>query len=506
LKFRHNILANYAGQIYVSLIGIVVVPLYVSYLGMEAYGLVGFFAMLQTWFQLLDMGLSPTMARETARFRGGAADALGLRRLLRALEIFFIGVALLGATSIIVGSGIITDHWLKVQQLPVAEVQHSIMLMAVIVSLRWISGLYRGTINGFERLVWLNGFNALIVSGRFIFVIPVFIYVGTGPVIFFSYQLLIALVEIAGLAIKSYRLLPKVPSEQRLAWQWAPLRAVLKFSLSIAFTGTVWVLVTQTDKLVLSNLLPLADYAYFTLTVLVAGGVLLISSPISGALLPRLTKLNAASDEEGLIRLYRKASQMVAIIAIPAALVLAFFSEHVLWVWTGNVDIARKAAPILTLYATGNGILVLAAFPYYLQYAKGDLKLHLIGNLVFLVVLLPTLIWSTRQFGVLGAGFTWLGVNVVYFLFWVPIVHQRFAVGLHRQWLLRDLGGILLFALVGSILLDVLIVWPVGRIESALVLALVSLILVALSGAGSASVRGFIAERYRLSKASAAPL
>ena len=72
MSLRNNIVANYASQIYVTLIAIVVVPLYIRYLGVEAYGLIGFFAMLQSWFSLLDMGLTPTMARETSRFHGGA--------------------------------------------------------------------------------------------------------------------------------------------------------------------------------------------------------------------------------------------------------------------------------------------------------------------------------------------------------------------------------------------------------------------------------------------------
>jgi O-antigen/teichoic acid export membrane protein len=67
MPLKKNILANYASQIYVTLIGIFMVPLYIKYMGAEAYGLVGFFAMLQAWFNLLDMGLTPTTARETAR-------------------------------------------------------------------------------------------------------------------------------------------------------------------------------------------------------------------------------------------------------------------------------------------------------------------------------------------------------------------------------------------------------------------------------------------------------
>lgn len=65
MGMRSNILANYASQFYVTIIGIVTVPLYIQYMGAEAYGLVGFFAMLQAWFLMLDMGLTPTIARET---------------------------------------------------------------------------------------------------------------------------------------------------------------------------------------------------------------------------------------------------------------------------------------------------------------------------------------------------------------------------------------------------------------------------------------------------------
>jgi len=498
MSLKRNILANYVSQIYVTLIGIVMVPMYVRYMGAEAYGLVGFFAMLQAWFNLLDMGLTPTMARETARFNGGATDALSLRRLLRAMEGIFIGLAVLGGAAMMAGSGAIAGSWLKVQQLPLIEVQHAIMLMAVIVALRWVCGLYRGAINGFERLVWLSGFNIAISTARFVLVIPFFIYVGTSPTQFFSYQLALAVIEVVVLVMQTYHLLPKIAAAKRTPWQWAPLRGVLKFSLSIAFTGSVWVLVTQTDKLVLSKLLPLSDYAYFTLAVLVAGGVGVISGPISGALLPRMSKLAAEGDDAGLIRLYRNATQLVGVIAIPAALVLAFFAEQVLWAWTGDADIARKAAPVLTLYALGNGILALGAFPYYLQFAKGDLRLHMIGNAFFVVLLIPALIWATLHYGVIGAGWAWLGANAVYFLTWVPKVHGRFVKGLHVQWLLRDVGAIVLLTVTGATMARGLVTWPRERAQLAVEIAMASLVLLAIAAAGSSVVRETISSKWRV--------
>ena len=113
MTIKRNVIANYIGQSYVTLVGILFVPSYVKYMGAEAYGLVGFFAMMQAWFLLLDMGLTPTMSREVARFQGGAVDVMTLRGLLRTLEGIFGGVALLGMAGILASSGFIASKWLK---------------------------------------------------------------------------------------------------------------------------------------------------------------------------------------------------------------------------------------------------------------------------------------------------------------------------------------------------------------------------------------------------------
>lgn len=42
MAMRKNIIANYASQLYSDGIGILILPLYIKYMGAEAYGLVGF--------------------------------------------------------------------------------------------------------------------------------------------------------------------------------------------------------------------------------------------------------------------------------------------------------------------------------------------------------------------------------------------------------------------------------------------------------------------------------
>ena len=61
---KRNLIANYIGQGWRFLISLAFVPLYIKYLGIEAYGLIGIFAMLQAWLGLLDMGMKPALGRE----------------------------------------------------------------------------------------------------------------------------------------------------------------------------------------------------------------------------------------------------------------------------------------------------------------------------------------------------------------------------------------------------------------------------------------------------------
>ncbi|QQZ37591.1 oligosaccharide flippase family protein [Pseudomonas sp. SK2] len=439
MALKQNIVANYISQIYVAAIGILILPLYVKYMGAEAYGLIGFFAMLQAWFALLDLGLTPTISREAARYNGGAISALDFRRLFRALTTVFVVIAVLGGGLLWLVAEKIAMGWLNINQLDPNTVVLSIKIMVVCVSLRWMGGVYRGVISGSERLVWLSIFNMVIASLRF-FAVFISLYVfGFSPVVFFFHQLFVAVVEMVGLLLMATKLLPR-PAEGVLIlnWSFRPVLPLLKFSLSIAFTSSVWVLMTQTDKLILSGILPLADYGYFSLAVLVAGGIMIISGPISTALLPRMARLYAQEEHQQLLSLYRMATQSVAVLAGAASVTIFYCAKPLLMAWTADAELSSNAAPILSLYALGNGILAIGAFPYYLQYARGQLKYHLIGSVGMVLVLLPAIIIAVKNFGTVGAGYVWLSVNAIYVLIWVAFVHGRLEPGLHLNWLFND--------------------------------------------------------------------
>jgi len=496
LSVRHNILANYAAQIYAMGIGVVMAPVYLLYMGREAYGLIGFFTMMSAWFQLLDIGMTPTLVRETARFRGGAIRVNTLRSFLRALEIFFGSISLAGAAAIILLSREIADHWLNVQNLSIDDVTQSIILMGLAIPLRWISGLYRSVVNGFEHQVWLAFYNTAISTLRFVGVLGIFHFLGATPENFFAYQLVLAVVEAGGLAVMTYRLVRRgtTPSER---FSWKPFRDNLSFSLIIAFTAAVWLTLLQADRVILSKTLTLSAYGVFSIAIVAAATVSALNGALGQALLPRLSKFVAENDIAGMTQLYHKATQIACVIAAPVVAILAFFANPVLTAWTGKTDIAREAAPILCLYAIGNGWASLNAFAYYLQYAKGNLRLHLVGNVIQILLFVPLIIIAAKRFGPIGTGAVWAVSNGLYFFVFVPIVHARFLPGLHLRWLARDISFIIAPVLVFAGILVSALPWSHNRWLTLVEVGLVGLFLLAIAGLSSTVVRAILIAYFR---------
>lgn len=501
---RKNILANYISQAYVTVIGILILPLYIKHMGAEAYGLIGFFTLLQAWFGLLDLGLSPTISREAARYQSGSLAPLPFRQLYRSLSIIFAVIAILGGCILLATSEYITIKWLTFETLEKVDVLLAVQIMAISVSLRWMGGLYRGIITGAELIVWLSIFNIVVATLRFIGVFVSMYLFGFNALIFFLHQLAVVILELILLFFKSNATLPNVKSmPNAIGWSFKPVRQILKFAMTIAFTSSIWVLATQTDKLILSGILPLADYGYFTLAVLVASAIMVTSGPISTALMPRMVRLWTEGRTAELLEVYRKATQLVSIISGTVTLTFFFAAKPMLLAWTGDAVIATNAAPILQLYAIGNGFLVLAAFPYYLQYAIGNLKYHFIGNVIIFIVLIPSIIFAANVYGGIGAAWVWVSLNMFMFIVWVGFVHWKLFPGLHVNWILNNILIIILPASIVCFFLYLIPFDVLNRFDAFIFTVgflFVSLLVTCLS---SPMVRKFIYVRVKYVKSSA---
>lgn len=451
VSLKATFVANTLSQVFVTVLAILLVPVYLRWLGAEAYGLVGLFATLQAWFNLLDMGLTPTLAREASRFHVGAMSVQSFRQLFRAMGLLFAGLALLGGLLLWSLAPWAEAHWLQRQNLSASDVLWALRAMALAVVLRWVAGLYRGFLTGTERQVSLAGVTLVMACVRYLGVLAAMALWGATVQVFFNFQLLVALLETLVLVVWTHRVLPTAPKP--LGWSLRPMRPVLSMGLSLAFASSVWVLVNQADKLLLSGLLPLADYGLFSLAVVLASGVMVLSAALSQALMPRLAALHAQGQDEAMMTLYRRATRWMSALGLGGALAVAVLAEPLLLAWTGQQAIAHQMLAVLAIYALGYGFACLAVFPYYLQYALGQLRLHVWGNALMLAVLVPAVWLVAPRWGGLGTAIVWLILNFCFGAFWGGVVHRRYWPGQHVKWLWRDIALPAAPALLGAMVL-----------------------------------------------------
>lgn len=443
-------------------------PIYLQYLGAEAYGLVGFFAVMQAWLNLLDVGLSPTLSRQMAHDRGhGGLGLTRARQLLRSIEILFLMLGVLIGLSIWLSSSWIADHWLDVRSLSHAEVAYCISLMGVIIAIRWFASLYRSGIQGLECQVWLNSTNIILATLRYVGVWIMLKWIAQDATAFFEFQFYVSVIELLVLAYKLYR---NLPSSNRPIFELSlpSLKSVLPFAGSVAYTTSLWIVLTQVDKLILSHVLPLKEYGYFALTVVVANGILSCSGPISQALLPRMTFLLSQGKEDAMLDLYRKASALTIGLMAPLTGTIALFSEELLFAWTGDRAASHWAAPVLVWFSLGNGILAVGAFQYYLQYAHGKMKLHVLISTVNALIQVPILAYAAINYGALGAAVSSFVIRLICFFIWTFVIHRSFAPGLHWKWLSNDIAPLALTTCLSLAVLSVFksAIHGLGRVET----------------------------------------
>lgn len=438
MSVKRNIAASFLGNSWSVLVQIAFVPLYIKYLGIEAYGLIGVYVTLQALLSVLDLGLTPTLIREMARYTAGAQPVDQVRKLLRTIELVSTGLSLAVLGLLVVAAPSLAADWLRVETLPVPMVVDAIDLIAVLVALRLVASLYRGVFTGLQRQVWLNGVGAAFATLRGGGVVLALIWLSPTIDVFFLYQVSVTLVELVVLRMGAWRLLrsPHPPSFSTEA-----LRRIWRFSATLTLISVLALLLTQTDKILLSNVLTLRDFGYYSLASSVAGSLGLLIVPISNVAYPRLTELVVQGNQGALLQTYHRLSQTVAIAIGPSAVVLALFSDRILMLWINDAATVRAAAPLVTLLSIGFMLNGLVATPHNLQLAYGRMGFIVALYCLFLALYVPALYFGVLNYGPIAAGYAWIALNGAFIVFAVPRIHRKLLYRDRLRWHIQDVAS-----------------------------------------------------------------
>ena len=109
---KKNMTANLAGSFWQALMLFIFIPIYIKFVGIESWGLIGLFATLQAMSGLLDLGISNTLNREMARLSALQGREQEMRNLIRTLETLYWSIAVFVGIIVLALSPVIAHHWL----------------------------------------------------------------------------------------------------------------------------------------------------------------------------------------------------------------------------------------------------------------------------------------------------------------------------------------------------------------------------------------------------------
>ena len=486
-KLKYNIIANYLGQGWVSLVGLMFIPVYIKYLGIEAYGLIGFFTLLQTCLTLLNIGLTPTLGREMARFIGGEHTAQSIRDLLRSVEILGLGVAFLIVSVFFLGADRMANSWLNTETLSTDTVEKAFGIMGVVIVLRFFEGIYRSTIVGLQRQVLFNLINSGMATLRGVGSVVTLVWISPTILAFFVWQGLSSLITLVALTVTVYWSLPK--SERRGRFSINEIRGVWRFAGGMTVIILLATLLTQVDKIVLSKLLSLREFGYYSLAATVAAALYILVSSVTQAFYPRLCEFHARKDFISLTETYHSGAQLVSVIAGSAAIVLILFSQTFLHLWTQDLKLASHVSPLLSLLVLGNLLNGLTWVPHQTQLAYGMTSLLIKINVFAVIFIVPAIFWVTPHFGAMGAAWVWVGLNVAYVFVAVHFMYRRVLSSEKWLWYRKDIFLPIISATIPALALK--LVWPETKtfVDELILLVLASCLTITAASFGANRVR-----------------
>lgn len=430
-----NTLANLAGQLSNGLLAFVFTPIFVEKVGLEEYTLIGFFSVLFSFLVVLDLGVSAAVARQSSMFRKDKNFQINIGALLRTAEtVMFFAVAGIIFVFLVFHDFVVSVFLRNFAH--DASISLIVILMGVIIAGRLFEGVYKGLFLGLERHIEYNLFFVGQSLAR---------WAGSAVVVsqfqsalsFFLWQAIVTVIGLFGILIYSYIKLKIKTEMQKFSAEL--LKKNSGFSLGMVGITLVSILITNTDKILVTQISESETAGVYFLFVTLCSTILVLANPISVAAYPRFCFFFGNNKSEDFFNLFHLSSQAVSVLVGTLWVILLLYPDYILILWTGNASLSKGSYEVLYVLASANFLSCVLYIPYQAQLSTGWTSITIKLNLFCLSLLAPYLYYfHPIEEPILAAGF-WLFFNFVAFIIGIFFILNRVVPGARLQWFFFDI-------------------------------------------------------------------
>jgi O-antigen/teichoic acid export membrane protein len=330
---RNDVIANYASQLVNIFLRFFLVPIYISHLGVSAYGIIGFYFSIESIMVILDFGIGVSSAKLVAEKL--ELEPTGTIKILKSVEVFYLMISLLIGVVLYSLSGFVSIYWLTIDDKNINGTT-AISLMALLLTVGWPKSLYENLLIGQKKIIQKNIVSTSVNIIRSI-VMVYFINVLNGKLeVYFWVMIISVFIETI-----SYRLLAFKDLRYNHGFAtFRELKPFVKFTSGVGVFSILSLVIFQADRIFISKFLKSSDMGLYNLSAVIPLAIFSLIYPITSAAFPRLVRID--ENEKGNL-VYNKWSLILGILSTSYFAIIITNLSYITNIWlhgeSGKVNI-----------------------------------------------------------------------------------------------------------------------------------------------------------------------
>lgn len=418
-KTTQNLIANYIGKFFSVFSTFIFVPLYIKYLGFESFSIISFTLIIAGIIAIIDAGLTATLLREFAR---QDISVIEKQKTYETLQIVFGLLALFSILTLYIFSFSLANL-IDVKTFDKEELSLIIKIASADLICQLLFRFYLGGLNGKEKQIIAN---LMLVAWGIIRNALVLIIISKiqSLKVFFIWQLCVSFMF---LIFAKYILDKAVYHKLKLKLKFNKnsFNSVKGFTGGMLLISLVSAVSSQTDRILITKLLSIEILGYYTLAISLASILIVFISPISTAILPKLTKYHSLQCEEELKDTFNIFNLIISILVFSISSTLIFYAENIIYIWTNSKNISYEAGHYVPFVTIGYAFVVLQTMYYQVGLAKGYIRLNNILGVINIIVVIPVYYMAGSLWSVNGICVSFVIVQTLNFIIYAYFMNKK---------------------------------------------------------------------------------
>lgn len=389
-------------------IGVLFVPLYLYYLGIEGFGVYSLIIMLFGWLTILQAGVDPAITKLIAQYFAENQFKKINSLITLGFIIQFIMAGLIGIL-IYLNVDVVAKFLVKDAIHLLEETKIALTIGAVNIVVLMCKNVYVAFFKGMQRYDLTSIFSSTFSITASVLSL-IFLWLGYGLIGIISARLILNVLSLVVLGHFSKRILSSLRFTSDIS------KGVL---IEIIHFGS-WVIVSRLNRLAVNALPPIlinqylgpTGVTYYKIAITVVMAINNLLSSVVNVVFPHVSELMALKNTEKIKTLYSKANSILSYISAPMYCFCIIFSWQIIYMWLGE-EMANAMGNLMPIFLVGYYLSSASMLPSVFSLGLGKTKILAVSGTLQTIVVFLALPVLLREFDILGAGFNLIAFEAV---------------------------------------------------------------------------------------------